>query len=244
MYLTISENLQPSSNPILEVQGLSYSASGELILDQVSLVIQESECVALFGPNGGGKTTLLNLFMGFLKPDRGTIKLWGHSLDKARSKIGWVPQHFRPDPFFPISVLEVVCLGLMHYKDRCRLAKEALSLVKMEKFAHAPFSSLSGGEAQRVLLARALAAHPSLLFLDEPTASLDPATQEAIYRLLEDLKKTTTLVMVTHDLKGAYMLADRFFLVERRVEEYAKQSLCHHFSQGLYHPGLTPKDPR
>lgn len=154
--------------------------------------------------------------------------------------MGWVPQHFRPDPFFPICVLDVVCLGLMHASrsERLKLAKEALGRVGMEKFAHVSFSSLSGGEAQRVLLARALASHPSILFLDEPTANLDPAAQQTIYQLLSTLKGKTTIIMVTHDLKGALALGERLFCVQGTVEEHPRDALCHHFTQGLYHQGI------
>lgn len=181
------------------------------------------EFVSLFGPNGGGKTTLLNLIMGFLPKDRGTI-----SLD--RKAIGYLPQNFRPDPLFPISVYEVVSLGNQN-------ALEALKLVGMEKFAKKSFGSLSGGEAQRVLLARAVAGNPSLLLLDEPIASVDPAAKQTIYDLLRSLKGKLTIVMVTHDLDGAMALSDRLYCINKTIEEHPKEALCHHFAQGLYHKG-------
>lgn len=236
MSLTISATSQNSFSTVLRVKGVRYTILDQAILDDVSFTILPGEFVSLFGPNGGGKTTLLNLLMGFLTPDRGTIELFGCAPIDARPFMGWVPQHFRPDPLFPICVCDVVRLGLMKVKHSADVAHAALKQVGMEAFASAPFGSLSGGQAQRVLLARALAPHPRLLFLDEPTAGLDPAAQETIYGLLGELKGTTTIVMVTHDLQGALALSDRLLCVQCSVNEYPKERLCHHFLQGLYHP--------
>lgn len=227
--MTISENSQPSSKKrALFIEKLSYCIGNNPILKDVSLHVNEGELVSLFGPNGGGKTSLLNLIMGFLKPTSGKIQLLGKSPKRARCDIGYVPQNFRPDPLFPISVKEVVGLG-----NRDPL--EALAKVDMLKFANAPFNSLSGGQAARVLLARALAGNPKLLLLDEAVANVDPDATAAIYQMLVELKGSMTIIMVTHDLNGALAISDRLYSIHQMAEEHPKESLCHHYAQGLYH---------
>lgn len=228
--MTISDNLPPSSNSLLTLDRVTYQIQGQTILKDASLAIEPGEFISFFGPNGGGKTTLLNLIMGFLSPSSGEIRLLGKPPQKTRTAIGYLPQNFRPDPLFPICVYDVVSLGNPN-------AKEALLQVGMSKFSGASFGSLSGGEASRVLLARALAGNPKILLLDEPIASIDPANKEIIYNLLRSLRGKITILMVTHDLDGALALSDRLYCVNKTIEEHSKASLCHHFAQGLYHEG-------
>ncbi len=215
----------------------SYDDSTQILKD-VSFTIKEGEFVSLFGPNGGGKTTLLHLIMGFHEPLRGKLLLNGVSPKKARPLIGWVPQSFHPDPLFPISVLEVVLIGNLK-KCTKQEALKALDRVGMKKFAPFPFTSLSGGQAQRVLMARALAGEPKILLLDEPTANVDPEAQKEIYAILKSLKGKVTIVMVTHDLPNSLELSDRFLCVQHEVTEMAPNQICHHYSHGLYHTELS-----
>jgi zinc transport system ATP-binding protein len=229
MSLIISEKSPKSSEEVLSISNLFYRLEGREILKDVNLALSHGEFVTFFGPNGGGKTTLLNLIMGFLQPSSGQIQLCGLPIHKTKGLIGYMPQNFRPDPLFPINVQDVV--GLANKKESLYW----LERVGMTDYAQASFGSLSGGEAGKVLLARSLAAKPKLLLLDEPVANIDPAARKTIYELLDSFKKETTIIMVTHDLEGALMLSDRFFCVHQTVEEYPKQSLCHHFMQGLYH---------
>jgi zinc transport system ATP-binding protein len=231
---------------VLEVTDLSFSYHEDPILSKVSFTISEKEFVGIIGPNGGGKTTLLLLLMGFLKPSKGKIKLFGKSPKEARDEIGYVPQAFRFDREFPISVLEVVLGGKLrtapafggYRKEDKQAAKEALEKMGMEKQIHAAFSELSGGQAQRVLLARALVGNPKLLFLDEPTANVDQSAQAEIYKLLDKLKGEITVVMVTHDLRTACSHVERLLCVEREVASFSPQEVCEHFALGLYHPPI------
>ncbi len=213
------------------------------VVENATISIEEGEFIALFGPNGGGKTTLLKLLMGFCKPQSGTITVLGKSPEQARSQIGYVPQFASFDKQFPISALEVVMMGAlsMPRKVAKQRAMEALTQVRLQDLAQQPFGTLSGGQAQRVLIARALTAEPQLLLLDEPTASIDRETEEEIYALLEQLRRKMTILMVTHDLHTVLERVDRFISVHRAVHAFSPEEVCHHFVHGLYHP---PQDAR
>lgn len=234
--------------PAIETDELSFGYSSIPVIENATFSIEKGEYVVLFGPNGGGKTTLLNLLMGFLKPTRGAAKLFGQSPKAACHQISFVPQYFAFDPQFPISVIEVVltgCLSLLpwhgHYlKEHKKRSLEALKQVQMHTKKNAAFTTLSGGQKQRVLIARALVSNPQLLLLDEPTSSVDPKAQNQIYTLLRSLKGSMTIVMVTHELKTSLEQADRIFCVQRSVTPMSAEQVCTHFALGLYHPTEGP----
>jgi len=229
----------------IKSNNLSFQYEDIPILENVSFVIAMGEFVGVFGPNGGGKTTLLKLLLGFLKPQKGSVEILGESPKAARGKMGYVPQISHLDRQFPITVLEVVMMGCLdrspwhsYTKDAKEKAREALKDVDMLDFQNYSFGTLSGGQAQRVLIARALVSKPSILLLDEPTASVDAAAEESIYKLLHHLKGTMTIVMVTHDLQVMMQQVDRFICVHKEVTSYSQAQVCDHFAQGLYHPPL------
>jgi zinc transport system ATP-binding protein len=227
----------------IDVSNLSFQIGSTLILEKVTFHVKNGELLGIFGPNGGGKTTLLKLLLGFLKPTSGSIKIIGSSPEQARRHIGYVPQITRFDRKFPISVLEVVCMGLLckltwygslSHKNKTK-ALDALSIVGLASFAGRPFFSLSGGQAQRVLLARAIVNEPKLLFLDEPTASVDPGAEAQIHELLLKLKRHVTILMVSHDLQTMANDVDRLLFVQRSSSVMTKEQICGHFALGLYH---------
>jgi zinc transport system ATP-binding protein len=228
----------------IEVDHLSFAYNETHVLKDTSFTIAENEFIGIIGPNGGGKTTLLLLLMGFLKPTSGKIKLFGKSPREMRPRLGYVPQVFRYDRDFPITVLEVVLAGRLAetkiwggwLNEDKKKALEALEKMGMKSFANASFSELSGGQAQRVLLARALVSNPRILFLDEPTANVDQNAQAEIYKHLAQLKGTITLIMVTHDLAAATQAVERILCVEREVASFTPKQVCGHFALGLYHP--------
>ncbi len=234
------------SKTAIEAEKLFYRVGSSTILEDVSFRIASGEFVGIFGPNGGGKTTLLRLLLGLIKPTSGCIKVLEESPTEARIHIGYVPQIARFDRKFPISVLEVVTMGLL--KDLNALgalspkaktqAKEVLCKVGLEGFETKPFSTLSGGQAQRVLLARALVSNPQVLLLDEPTASVDPGAEANIHELLKTLKGQVTMLMVTHDLKAIMHDVDRLLFVQRGASMMDKNQVCGHFALGLYHSPL------
>lgn len=213
------------------------------ILNNVSFSVAQGEFVGIIGPNGGGKTTLLKLIMGFLKPTSGQIELFGKA-----DEIAYVPQNLRYDREFPISVKELVLLGRLGFlpwygkfsETDEKAALEALDMVGIRHLEHSAFGKLSGGQQQRALIARALASHPKLLLLDEPTASVDVHAEADIYALLQKLKGTITILIVTHDLKMAIEQVDRVLCVQHELISYSPQEVCEHYAMGLYHPPLMP----
>jgi len=194
--------------PVIEIEDLTFAYDGVQVLRNVNLKVAEKDFVSLIGPNGGGKTTLLKLMLGLLKPKQGKILVFGTAPSRSRSRIGYVPQHFQYDTGFPVRVLDVVMMGLFGRafrfgpfgsRDR-EAAGDVLGLVDLDGFGDRPFPDLSGGQRQRVLVARALIGDPDLLLLDEPTSNMDATAQRDLYALLRRLNERLTLVMVTHDV--------------------------------------------
>jgi zinc transport system ATP-binding protein len=234
----------------IQVHNLSFQYDDNPLLENISFEISKGECVAIFGPNGGGKTTLLKLLMGFLKPSRGSLLINGMPPQKSRRLMGYVPQISHLDRQFPITALDVVKMGalspsLLHsYSgDSQSEALQMLDKVGLKEMAKEPFGSLSGGQSQRVLIARALMGRPEYLFLDEATASVDPSAEKDFHTLINELKGTITIVMVTHDLPMEMSYIDRFFCVYTSITLFSPSQVCDHFAKGLYHPPLRKKAP-
>ena len=212
------------TEPAIEISGLWFSYGAQTVLRSVDLLIARGEFVCMLGPNGGGKTTLLKLMLGLLKPDRGSIRvLGGRPLDTCWAA-GYVAQQSQFDPSFPVSVLDVVLMGRLgrggigwHRRADVRYADAALAEVSMSDLRKRPFSELSGGQRQRVLIARALAAEPELLLLDEPTANLDAPAESELYELLQRLNERLTIVLVTHDLGFVSKFVKTVICVKRCV---------------------------
>jgi len=196
------------SSPVIEVHDLWFSFNGNPVLKDVNLTIHPRDFLAVIGPNGGGKTTLLKLMLGLLEPDRGTVRVFGHSPREAAGSIGYVPQEIGINKGFPISVRDVVLMGRMRGGGGWRrfsrpdkiAARQALERVEMWEYRKRRIGELSGGQRQRVFMARALVGEPKILFLDEPTASVDQKGQTDFYTLLKELNENVTVVVVSHDL--------------------------------------------
>jgi zinc transport system ATP-binding protein len=216
------------------------------VLEDVSFDVFEGEFLGVIGPNGGGKTTLLKIILGFLQPLRGSVEVFGVSPDEAQKFMSYVPQSMQYDRQFPISVLELVLAGRLsrlgwlgqYSKQDYEAAYLALERVGLVDFARRPFGSLSGGQAQRALIARALVSQPRLLLLDEPTASVDSKAEAEIYQLLSGLRGQMTIMMVTHDLNAVISHVDRILCVQRGAYSLQPEQVCEHFAVGLYHPPL------
>ena len=192
----------------IDIHQLSFSYDRIPVLENLDFHVAEGEFVGLIGPNGGGKTTLLKLMLGLLKPDAGSIRIFGRKPADSRRLMGYVPQYFSFDRDFPITVEQVVRTGLtrpgkwlFRYtpQERQEVA-QALEETGITHLARRPIGRLSGGQQQRVLVARALAARPRLLFLDEPTANIDQKGEEDIFHLLKRLNLRMTIVVVSHDV--------------------------------------------
>ncbi len=230
-------------------ENLSFYYEATLALEEVSLSVAPLEFIGIFGPNGGGKTTLLKLILGLLKPQRGKVRLFGEAPEKMRHHIGYVPQTIYFDRSFPISVLDVVMMGSLKHlswfgtypKGTRKRALDVLERVELSHKAKAPFGTLSGGELQRALIARAILDNPRLLVLDEPTANIDAEGEKIVYQLLLELNKTMGILMVTHDLQTIVNKVERLLCVQRRVTSLKSTEICEHFALGLYHTPLSTK---
>ncbi len=214
--------------PSLELVDVSVRYDGTPALEGVSFQVRRGDQVAVVGPNGAGKSTLFNVVAGILKPQQGSVRIYG-SGPSGHICVGYVPQRNRIDWRFPVSVADVVMMGrvgkigLLRRPTRrdWQQVESALAQVEMTRFARRQIGELSGGQQQRVFLARALAQEAELLLLDEPLAGLDLPSQEAILRILERMHdQGLTLLIATHDLNQAAEQFDKMLLLNRRVVAY------------------------
>ena len=195
-------------NAVIEIEDLNFSYGNVNVLSDISLTIGEEEFFGIIGPNASGKSTLLKLILGLMPANSGRIRVLGQSPQKVRHRIGYVPQHptFRRD--FPITVREVVRLGQLgstYIKDGNRAQanhrlKFVMELEAVNEIKDRQIGTLSGGELQRVLIARALVCDPEILILDEPTANIDFRAEEDIFTLLKQYNKHMTIIVVSHDI--------------------------------------------
>lgn len=210
---------------IIEITNINFSYKKDKILDNINLKVQEGDFLAIIGPNGGGKSTLLKLILGLEKYKVGNIKIFDENISKNISKIGYVPQNTNINTNFPIKVLDVVMMGHIHekktfwgHKQSEKLcAKGALQKVGMQDFANTKIGSLSGGQRQRVMIARALCANPKILILDEPTASIDVEGQKQIYELLQVLNKSISVIVVSHDISVILSYASKVAHINKKL---------------------------
>lgn len=191
--------------PVLQARGLCFGYGADLILDHVDLDIFERDFLAIVGPNGGGKTTLVKILLGLLEPGAGEVR---SRLRLRRGSLGYVPQFATFDRDFPLRVHDVVLMGTLGRRGPLRrhtradhdAANAALARLDLGDLGRLPIAELSGGQVQRVLIARALASAPEILFLDEPTSSIDPESRGGLLGILTELNREIPIVMVTHDL--------------------------------------------
>jgi zinc transport system ATP-binding protein len=230
----------------IDIKHLSFAYDSVSILQKVNLTIQRGEFLGIMGPNGGGKTTFLKLLMGFLTPTHGSIRIFGKKPEEARLKIGYVPQVHKIDRDFPITLQELVLLGALsktgwfgtYPKEIKAKAMALIDLLGLTPHKDKAVGSLSGGLAQRALLARALLTDPDLLLLDEPTANIDAKSTAQIFEFLESMKGKKTILIVTHDLKTIIERVDRVLCVQDQITSLLPKDVCEHFAFGLYHSPL------
>lgn len=206
----------------IEVKNLSFGYSRSTIIENTSFSIPEGDLLALIGPNGGGKTTLLKLLLGLLKPETGTVLIFGENVPCRKIPVGYVPQNTNANLEFPITVTQCVATGFVKGKVVSSELKLLLEKVGIQDFADKRLGELSGGERQKVLIARALACKPKILFLDEPSSNMDAQGQENLFKLLATLNQDMTIVLVSHDLMA--------------ISKYVKSVLCVNRCVH-YHPG-------
>jgi zinc transport system ATP-binding protein len=245
------EPAQPTGeHPAIELAGVGFAyarggwgagGSGEPVLEDISLTVARGERLGILGPNGGGKSTLLKIMLGLLRPQRGSVRVLGRSPEQARREglIGYVPQKLDADLALPITVGEMVTLGASWRlwpwatpsREQTQRVRHLLDLVGAAAFADRPIGKLSGGQMQRALIARALACQPAILALDEPTVGIDAPGQRQFAELLERLhaELKLTIVIISHDLRAIAAGSDRVACLARRLHSHVSPK------------GLTPE---
>ncbi len=226
----------------IEMKHVWLSYNGYPVLENVDLVIPERDLVCIVGPNGGGKTTLLKLILGIVKPSKGVVRVFGRPPEKSRPRMGYMPQHAAWDPQFPATAIDVVMMarlgragffGRYSRKDK-KIAEKVMEQVRIYHLRDMPFSTLSGGQRQRVLIARALACEPDLLLLDEPTSNLDVGMEGEFYDLLRDLNQRLTVVMVSHDLGFVSKLVKSVVCVKCQVSSHPTSEITNEIIDAMY----------
>ncbi len=225
------------SPAVIEVEAVRFSYGGPLVLDGIDLCVTEGEFLGLVGPNAGGKSTLLKLLLGLIAPSAGRIRVFGQAPVAARHLLGYVPHYPSFPRDFPISVEQTVLMGRIgrtrqsgwldclrpggYSRTDIAAAHSALTEVEADDLRNRQIGSLSGGQLQRVLLARALVSEPRLLILDEPTANIDQRLENDIFELLKQLNRRLTILVVSHDIGFISAYVNRVACINHTL-------MCHH----------------
>jgi len=231
-----------ASTDVVRLENVWVSYNGTPALEDINLRVDEHDFLGIIGPNGGGKSTLLKVVLGLIRPQRGTVTVLGNPPARSRSSIGYVPQYSNYDHNFPVSVIEVVMMGrygkrgiLKPYdKSDREAAEKSLSRVGMLSQASTQIGQLSGGQQQRAFIARALVSEPQLLLLDEPTASVDSATQTNFYELLEDLKKGMAIIMASHDIGAISVFVDKIACLNVQLFYHGSKEITPEILESTY----------
>ncbi len=214
--------------PVVFIHGVTFAYNGEPALEDIHFTVYPGDYVAVVGPNGGGKTTLIKLILGLLRPQRGQVLVCGQDPRHRHAPIGYVPQHAAFQGDFPITVLETVLMGLPRHgrrtpgyrKDERAKALAMLDDVDLASMAHRRLDTLSGGQKQRALVARALMTDPQLLLFDEPTANIDPQGKVCLFDLFARLIPQRTIIVVSHDLIATASHVTSVAVVNRRLLQH------------------------
>ena len=218
-----------SQRPAIKVRNLTVSYGAVPALLDVSFTVPPGKLIGVIGPNGSGKSTLIKAILGFLKPDFGSVELFGELAERATGRVAYVPQRGTVDWDFPVNVRQIALMGRYGHvpwwrnlsRQDYRIADEALRQVRMSEFGSRQIGQLSGGQQQRVFMARAMAQGADILLLDEPFAGVDAATERAILDVLEQTKASgRTLLVVHHDLATAAEYFDSLILLKQRLFAY------------------------
>ncbi|MCM1348799.1 MAG: metal ABC transporter ATP-binding protein [Firmicutes bacterium] len=216
--------------PVIELSDINFKREGRTILSNVNFTINHGDFIAITGPNGGGKTTLMRIILRLLAPDSGKVVYCDEQgLPVDNLHIGYLPQKNMIDSRFPITVSEMVELGLplhanLSRTERKELVRDVIGRVGLESHASANIGKLSGGQLQRAMMARAVISNPSVLVLDEPLSYVDRQFEQRIYSIVESFKGRATILLVSHDMTTIASMATRHVIVNRELE------FCHSHS--------------
>ena len=203
-----SSKLKVQSSKLIEIENLSAGYDGKQVLHDINLTVYQDDYLGIIGPNGGGKTTLMRLILGLMKPTEGRIRYYKDGQEVKEIRMGYLPQYNSLDKQFPISVYEVVLSGLSKTKSLFSRYTQAqhqqvlncLERMQLMEFKDRHIAALSGGQLQRVLLARAIVSKPDVVILDEPNTYIDRRFQKQMYEMLEQINKECAIIIVSHDI--------------------------------------------
>ncbi len=216
--------MKPTENEIIiSLRNISKRWAGKTALTDINFDVRQGDFIAITGPNGGGKTTLLRILLKLLKPTEGNVTYYRDGKPADELSIGYLPQKNLIDSHFPIDVEEVIASGLIgenlpSNKVKSRV-KETIGLMGLESHAKASIGNLSGGQLHRALLGRAIISRPKLLVLDEPLSYVDKRFEHYIYDLVAELAKTTTLLLVSHEMSTIAGMANRHLIIDHTLTE-------------------------
>ena len=226
-----ASSMRLPQNKMIELDSVAMQWDNHIALQNVSLTINEGDFLAITGPNGGGKTTLLRLILRLIKPTRGKVIYRSNGKEVENLEIGYLPQKNQIDSRFPITVEEVVSLGLMSQKklskqERKEKVSQTIALMGLEEHANRLIGELSGGQLQRTLLGRAIVSNPRVLVLDEPLSYVDKSFEGRLYDIIAQLAKHTTIILVSHEMTRIATMANRHIIIDRTLHECSAE---HHY---------------
>ncbi|MGB9701180.1 MAG: metal ABC transporter ATP-binding protein [Candidatus Kapaibacteriota bacterium] len=230
----------------IEIENLNVTFGDFVVLDNINLQIEEGDFISILGPNGSGKSTLLRTILGIFKPTKGKIKIFGQEINKVNPNlIGYVPQMKTLDKSFPAVAIELVLNGLKHNwsfkhsKENREKAWEILKQLNAETYAEKPLNQLSGGQLQKIYLARCLIKQPKILLLDEPATGVDLICETNLNEIISSFSNVnkTTVIMVTHDWTSAFHHTEKILLLNKNIiyfgdknTAFSNENLIHTFS--------------
>jgi len=231
-----------SSRKVVAIENLSYSYGGPKVLDRINLDVFAGEFLGIIGPNAGGKSTLLKLLLGLIQPQRGNIRVFGRPPEQVRGRIGYIPQYPSFSRDFPITVEQVILTGRLgcghgfgsYSQDDRQFAQRVMQQTEVIELAQRQIETLSGGQIQRVLLARALVSSPEILILDEPTANIDMRVEIDIFDLLSELNQQMTILLVSHDVAFISKYVHRVACLNRTLLCHRTEDIDGQTIQSLY----------
>lgn len=222
-----------NTETLISLRGVTMQFDRKVTLNDINLDICRGDFIAITGPNGGGKTTLLRIILRLLDPSKGSVTYLGDKGSGKRLRIGYLPQKNLIDSSFPVTVKEVTAFGLMNTPDiskeeRMRRIDDTIRLMGLSDHADNAISELSGGQLQRALIGRAIISRPEVLVMDEPLSYLDKDYEHKLYHIIEELAPTTTIILVSHEMSAIAGMANRHLIINHILQEcHASRHYAH-----------------